>query len=187
MESRSPNPTSPAVHLNDAPFVGLLGPRNYSLAWTLPCGVGRLWALAVSVAPDAGTERGTGVPREISGLINCPQTGNSTASLQNSAQSAESKDDREKQEEWRPRITEWHLDSDPRKQVTLVLEAVLEGCSWERLRPLPPTSPTLFPGRSRSSRSRAERESQTPAPMCSASGLVVPGCAPRSGHRDSQP
>lgn len=96
--------------------MGLLGPRNYSLAWTLPCGLGRLWALAVSVAPEAGTERGTGVPREISGLINCPQTGNSTANLQNSAQRAESKDDREKQEEWRPRITEWHLNSDPRKQ-----------------------------------------------------------------------
>lgn len=79
----------------------------------------------MSVAPDAGTERGTGVPREISGLISCPQTGNSTASLQNSAQRDESKDGREKQEESRPRIMEWHLDSDPRKQVTPVLEVVL--------------------------------------------------------------
>ena len=25
------------------------------------------------------------------------------------------------------------------------------------------------------------------APVCSASGLVVPGCTPKSGHRDSQP
>ena len=68
-----------------------------------------------------------------------------------------------------------------------MLEAVLESCLWARPIPLPPTSPTLFPGRSRSSRSRAERGSQTPAPRYSVSGLVVPGCAPRSGHRESQP
>lgn len=55
------------------PSLGLLGPRNYSLAWTLPCGLGRLWALAVSVAPDAGTERGTGVLREIQDSLIAPR------------------------------------------------------------------------------------------------------------------